>query len=400
MKPQTQLSRGLIPFLTLQLALPIISTDIYLPSLKAISNFFHTNLSQAQLTLTIYFFTFGIVQLIYGPLSDKFGRKPILLLSLSIYTIATLFCIFAATIKMLIVGRCLQALGAGSAILTFAIIRDLYEGEQAAKKIAYMSAVVAISPVIAPIIGGYIQSSLSWQWNFAILFIIAVVLLILCYWLLPETNKSQSSSTFFKRILRDYQSLLVNRNYMSHSLSAAFAFGALFAYVSGAPYVLMNLMGYSSQRFGWIFATAAIGYVFGALFNGRLVAQYGMDAMGRIGIISLVSGAIIMTLLCFCFPSAAFAVVIPQILCEFGISIVVSINISKALQPIPHYAGAGSSLLGFLRFTAAALASCLVMVFRSTTSLPLAFTILGFSLFSLGFSRLGLVKNTKIILAK
>ena len=373
----------LVVLLIMQLALPILSTDIYLPSLKEIGVSLHASSTQVQSTLTCYFFSIGIVQLIYGPLSDRFGRKPMLLLSLLIYILATLICMLATSLQMLILGRCLQALGAGSAILTFAIIRDLYEGKQVAQMIAYMSAVVAISPIVAPIIGSYLQL-LSWRWDFTLLDCIGLILLILCYCLLPETRKCCNTTTsFVKQSLLDYRFLVVNRSYMGNALAAAFAFGALFAYVSGSPYVLINIIQCPPQLFGWLFAIATIGYVLGAIASGKLVSRFGINIICRIGMISLVGGAITMTLLCYLYPINSFTIVIPQLICEFGISIVISTCVSKALQPIPNLAGAGSALLGLLRFLCAAFSSYLITVFHTTTSLSLALTILAFSVVSL-----------------
>lgn len=374
----------LVTLLTLLLALPILSTDIYLPSFNVIKKSLHANEIHVQFTLTAYFFIVSIVQLLYGFLSDRFGRRPLLLLSLCIYITASLWCAFASTIQILILGRCLQALGAGSAILTFAIIRDLYDGQHVAKLIAYMSAVVALSPIVAPIMGGYIQLLLSWRWDFIILAVIGVILLSLCYVLLPETNNSQSNTTsFLKPLDACYSFLFRNRHYISNALAAAFAFAALFAYVSGAPHIFLNLMGYSPQLFGWLFAIATIGYVIGAFVNGKLISHFGIDFVYRIGIGSFVSGAIIMTLLCFISPLYGIAIAISQLLCEFGIAIVIAISITQALQPIPNLAGTGSALIGFLRFLCATFSSYLTAAFQGTTPLPLALIILGFSLLAL-----------------
>jgi DHA1 family bicyclomycin/chloramphenicol resistance-like MFS transporter len=374
---------SLLILLTFLLALPILTTDIYLPSLYQMGEFFSANTQDVQLTLTLYFLTFGIVQLLYGSFSDCFGRKPMVIISLLVYLLATTMCIFASTIDMLIAGRIFQALGAGSAILVFAIIRDMHEGKEVAKLIAYMSGVVAISPIIAPIFGGYIQTYLSWQWNFIILGCVGLVLLIVSAKILPETNKYKDENQIsFMRLFINYQSLIRNKTYMIHALSAAFAFGALFSYISGAPHIFLNLMGYSSDLFGWTFAVAAIGYVLGSFLSGRLTSQFGVTLVFFIGMVSLVGGSLIMLLLCQLFGLTALTVIIPQLVCEFGISIVIPISVTKALQPIPQYAGAGSALIGFMRFTLAAFSSFLTAEFQN--SISLAVIICGFALCAWG----------------
>lgn len=379
MKHKFKSQTNLLILLTFLLALPILSTDIYLPSLHEISKFFSTSHQKVQLTLTLYFLTFGVIQLVYGSLSDCFGRKPIMIISLLIYIFGTTICIYSNSITMLILGRCLQALGTGNAILVFAIVRDMYEGNKVARIIAYMSAVVAISPIIAPIFGGYIQSFLSWQWNFIILWVAGVLLLLVSLVLLPETNKyKRVRISIFINLIKDYHKLLQNRYYMKHALGAAFAFGALFSYISGSHYIFLNLMGYSPKLFGLIFAIAAIGYVLGAFLSGKLIPNFGMNQVFAIGLISLVMGAIIMTVLCYFYRLNSVAILIPQIICEFGISVIVPIAVAKALQPIPECAGAGSSLIGFLRFFCASIASILTMQFQGT--IALALIILGFAM--------------------
>ncbi|MBS0289818.1 MAG: multidrug effflux MFS transporter [Proteobacteria bacterium] len=323
-----------------------------------------------------------VAQLFYGPLSDCFGRKPLFLLSLSIYTIASVICIFSTTIQVFILGRCLQALGSGGAVLVFAIIRDLYEGKQAAKIIAYMSAVVAISPIIGPILGGIIQSLLSWQYNFVVLALIGGFLLLLSRFIAETNQKQKFSAAFSKEIGSHYRYLFTSKRYLSNALSAAFAFGALFAYVSGAPYLFLNLMGYSSATFGWIFAIAAFGYVVGAFVNGKLISRFGVNVMSKIGMLFLVGGGLTISLFCYVYPLNPFAIILPQIMCEFGISVVISTCIAKALQPIPQCAGTGMALLGFLRFLAASGSSAVVMICDCSSALPLAVTVLGCSLLS------------------
>lgn len=378
--------------LTVQLALPILTTDIYLPSLEAMSHYFLTSYQQVQLTLTCYFLMFSAAQLIYGPLSDRYGRKPLVLLSLLIYMLATVCCMLARSVEWLIIGRAFQALGAGSAVLTFAIVRDLYEGESAAKKIAYLCSVVALSPILAPILGGYIQENLSWQWNFAFLGLVSSFLLIGSYHLLPETNHSpRLRSSFLRQFMGDYLHVLKNKHYLSHTLCLSFAIAGLFTYVSGAPYVLLELMKFSPAEFGWIFSAAALGYVLGAFLSGKLLSAFGIDFVLKMGIGSFIGGSILMIYFCYYYPLNAFAFIAPQIICEFGISIIVPLCMAKALQPIPQYAGAGSSFIGFLRFFFAAIASYLVILALSSSAMPLALIILGLSVLSLGSLMVGYV---------
>lgn len=381
----------MIFLLTLLLALPIISTDIYLPSLNEMSIIFNAGAEETQLTLTVYFFIFCLVQLIYGPLSDHFGRKPVLLSSLLIYILGTVLCIYSPTIQVFTLGRAIQAFGAGSAILIFAIIRDLYEGERVTKMIAYMSAVVALSPIVAPIVGGYIQASWSWQGNFMTLGFFGILAFAMSVCLLPETNKFLVKKNF-KQLFHNYRSLLMNVNFMANALCAAGAFGALFAYVSASHYLFMNLMGYSPQLFGWTFAVAAMGYVLGALMSGRLISTFGMEKIFGIGMLSLLGGGVSMVLMCYIFPLNVFAILMPQLVCEFGISMIIPIAVTKALQPIPQCAGSGSALIGFLRFLFASFSSYFAFAFQNGNALPLALIILGFSLGSLVASKFSIRK--------
>lgn len=372
------LNLKILILLTLLLALPITTTDIYLPSIYSIQDFFKSDIFSVQLTLTVYFIVFSCIQLIYGFLSDLFGRKIITLWSLAIYILGTLICIVSQTIETLIAGRIIQALGAGSAITVFAVIRDSYESVAVARIISYMSAVVAISPIIAPIIGGFLQTIFCWQANFIFLLLVSIILFLSAVYILPET-KRHSQIGGAKTLITNYVNLAINTNYIPYAFGAAFAFGALFSYISGAPHIFLNLLGYSPEHFAIVFAIAAIGYVFGSLINPKLINIFGINKVLYIGIINIIFGGIIMCLFCLYTDNAvlAFGIIASQLICEFGISVTVPICTTKALQPVPENAGQASALIGFMRFICAALASILMSQLQHPVFMALIILLFG-----------------------
>lgn len=352
------LNLKILILLTLLLSLPITTTDIYLPSIYSIQDFFKSDIFSVQLTLTAYFIVFSCIQLIYGFLSDVFGRKVITLWSLAIYILGTLICVVSQTIEILIAGRIIQALGAGSAITVFAVIRDSCESVAIARIISYMSAVVAISPIIAPIIGGFLQTNFCWQASFIFLLIVSIILFLSVVCIFPETKRHCQTGSI-NTLITNYVNLAINKNYIPYAFGAAFAFGALFAYISGAPHIFLNFLGYSPKYFAIVFAIAAIGYVFGSLINPKLISIFGIDKTLYIGIINIILGGTMMYLFCLYADNAilAFGIIASQLICEFGISITVPICTTKDLQPVPEIAGQASALIGFMRFICAALAS-------------------------------------------
>lgn len=362
-----------IVLLILLLALPIVSTDIYLPSMSAIMSDFGANGENVQFTLTAYFLVFSCVQLFYGFLSDLVGRRKVILGSLVVYVSGTLVCCTAHSTAWLICGRCLQGLGAGSAVVVFAIVRDLYSGHQAAKKLSLMSGVVALSPIIAPVIGGYLQAYLGWRANFLFLLVIGVTLLVTSVFRLRET-KPTTTPFGIGSFLSNYRGLFVNPSYTYHALAAACAFGALFTYVSAAPFIFLSVFGYSPEQFGLIFAVAALGYVAGSLLNPILIAKGGLDLSLVTGSCALLAGGALMMLGAW----SVTIVITAQVIAELGIAVVVPVCTTKALQPIPNMAGQGSALIGFLRFVCAGLASWMMAAVPNPMHMAAGIMVFGF----------------------
>ncbi len=265
------------------------------------------------------------------------------------------------------------------------MIRDLYQGPQVARIAAYLISVASISPIIAPVIGGYVQSILPWQWNFVLLLSISGILFILSFFFLPETKApTQHEKSVTGEIFSNYLKLLRDKNFMRPAFGAAFAFGALFVFVSGSHRLFLTLMNIPPKQFGQIYAVVAFGYMLGSFLTGKLTPRLGMNRIFALGYGALILGSLAMVGLNQLYPLNVTAIVVPQFVCEVGIAMIIPITMTRALMPIPAYAGTGSALIGFIRFVFAAVASLMTMDINS--SVALGVITLVFALGSLCFA--------------
>ena len=228
------------------------SMDIYLASMPTMTTALHASTAEVQLTLSVYMYGWGIAQLFAGPVSDRFGRRPTLLASLTVFVAASLVCALSRDVYMLIGARLVQALAiAALAVVPRAAVRDLYSGEKAAHTLALMSVVLGIAPVVAPIVGSNLHVWLGWQSNFVAVALYGAVLW-LCVWrALPETLASKDARAIAPRVLvANYRRLLASPVYVGYVLVAAFGFSGLFAFLAGSAFVFENVMGQSAQGFG------------------------------------------------------------------------------------------------------------------------------------------------------
>jgi DHA1 family bicyclomycin/chloramphenicol resistance-like MFS transporter len=275
LRPDTLALTALLALLT---AVGPMSVDLYLPSLPELGRVFGASVPQVQLTLSGYLFCFAIGQIVFGPISDHVGRKPVLLAALSLYVAICLSCVFATSIEMLIVLRCLQALGvAGAPVLARAIVRDLYQGVRAGRELARMGSITALAPVVAPSLGGVLQATFGWRASFLGMAALGLCAILLVTRLLPETMKQRPQEPMsLLSIVRRYGVFLGHRNFRIYLAIVAASYGGLFAWISGSSFVLQDLYGLSSLVFGVVFAAATLGYGLGTLLAARLVGRIGI----------------------------------------------------------------------------------------------------------------------------
>ena len=351
-----------------------LTTDMYLPSLPDIARLLGATTAQTQLTISSYLVGFAVGQILYGPLADRHGRKPVLMGAMALYCAASLACALSTSIEMLIAARALQALGgAGGIVLARAIVRDLYSGARAGRELSLIGAVMALAPVFAPLIGGVLQTAFGWRSVFFTLVGGGLVGAAIVWPLLPETLSQRAAEPVSPAsMFRSYRVVARNPAYLAYLGLATTSFAGLFAWISGSSFVLQYLYGLTPFEFGVAFAVGSVGYMAGTTLAARLVMRHGVDATLGFGAAAMAGGGIAMVLAVAFGLASAAALVLPMALYLSGLGMVLPQAIAGAMTPFPERAGAASAFLGFVQQSAAALCGAMVGMLLGATAWPLA----------------------------
>ncbi len=254
-----------------------MAMNMFLPSLPAMTKYFATDYRLMQLSVALFLGVNGALQIIVGPLSDRFGRRPVLIGGYLIFLAATLGCIYAPSVEIFLSFRMLQAGIVVSMVLSRAIIRDMYDQAQAASMIGYVTMGMAVVPMITPAIGGYLDEAFGWQANFWAFMLAGALTLALIWFDSGETNLTPTAS--FAQQFADYPELLTSPRFWGYALAAAFSSGAFFAYLGGAPYIGSELFSLSPSVLGLLFGAPALGYIAGNFISGRASVRLGVNTM-------------------------------------------------------------------------------------------------------------------------
>ncbi|WP_370224245.1 multidrug effflux MFS transporter [Cytobacillus sp.] len=326
-----------------------LSIDMYLPALPDIAIDLHTKPSLVQLSLTFFLLGLSLGQLLAGPLSDVRGRRKPLLLGLLIYFAVSLLCAFSQSIWGLIVLRFIQGLaGAAGIVISRAIVRDLYSGTELTKFFSLLALVNGVAPILAPIIGGQLLRIAPWQGVFIVLSVIGLVMFLVVLFGLPETLADDSRSQGgIKNTLTTFQQLLLDRSFIGYALSQGLVFAAMFAYISGSPFVLQNIYGASPQMFSLIFAINGLGIIISSQITGRLAGRISERKLFTAGICISFMGAIAL-LIMLLLDAGLYAILPPLFFVVSSIGVVSTSGFSLAMQNQGKSAGSASALLGVL----------------------------------------------------
>ena len=363
----------LILILGLLTAIGPFSIDMYLPAFPAIAKGLHTTVANVTLSLSSFFIGISFGQLLYGPLLERFGRKKPLYAGLCIYLIASIGCALAASVNALIVLRLLQALGGCVGMVAArAMVRDLFEVKENAKVFSMLMLVVAVSPIIAPTLGGYITSLLGWRYVFVMLIIVDIIVIISAYFLLPESKKADPNFSLRPGpILKNFSGVITHPQFYTYALTAAISAAGLYAYIGGSPHVFMEIFHVTEKQYGWIFALIAMGLIGASQVNSLLLRNYTSEQLIRIALFCQSIIGISMVCLTLLGWSDLFAIIflIFIFLCTQGF---VFPNASAlSLAAFGHTAGSASALLGGIQMTIGACTSALVSILQNHTALPM-----------------------------
>lgn len=354
-----------------------MATDIYVPSMPSIGRLFGVGTAQVQLTLSSYLVGYALGQVVYGPIADRFGRRPALLLALALFCAASLCCAVATGIETLIAARGLQALGAaGVVLLPRAIVRDLHTGDAAGRELSRIGAIMSIVPVIAPLIGGVVQMTFGWRANFLVVVSVGIAAAAIVWRSLPETLQSRAAGPVrLAETLRHWRVLAGDRTFLAHAGILGCSYGVVFAWISGSPFVLQNLYGLSPFAFSIAYAVACGGALAGGSIAASLAMRIGLDRTMALGALCLAAGGLaMMACLALGLPPVA-SLVLSMVICHAGNMLTTPQAVAGALTPFPHCAGTASSLLGLVQQISAALAGTLVGLTLGRSAWPLAIAI-------------------------
>jgi Bcr/CflA subfamily drug resistance transporter len=394
---QEQKSITLLLFLILVIiaTLADITADMYVPSLPAITQALNSSPSAVQLTLSFYLMGFGLAHLVYGPLSDRIGRRKPLLFGISLAVIGGVTALFANSVWVLIIGRFLQGCGlAACNAIGRALMRDVLSGTHLARIGSLMGMAMVFVMAASPTLGGYLQRYFSWRATFLVLSAYTAIVWLILYFKLPETNRNLNpTATRIKMMAQNYSLLIRNSLFMSYTLCTSFAYAGILSYLTAAPFLLQQVVGLTPVQFGWLSFVVGGAIFTSAYINSQMVMKKGIANMVLLGICCMLSGSLLMLLFASLGKINTVVIMLPVAIFCLGAGLCCANAQAGALLHVNHIAGIASALYGCFQIITAALTSSIVAILHEVNQMPLALMLSILSLLSLLFWIFGIYQQ-------
>jgi DHA1 family bicyclomycin/chloramphenicol resistance-like MFS transporter len=351
-----------------------LSIDMYLPSLPTIQTDLGVSAADVQLTLSSFLIGFSLGQLFYGPLSDRFGRKPVLLSGVLLYAVTSLLCAITTGIEALILVRFFQAFGCGAGIvLSRAIVRDYFPADETARLVSLMTIITLVGPLLSPIVGGYLLVLAGWRSVFWLLTAIGVVFSLIVMFAIRESHpKEQRQHLDIIGTFKAYLKVLCHKRAFGYIACVAMGSGVMFAYLISAPFIIISLFTVPAVYFGYIHGLVVISLILGVYINSKLVNKRGIDVMIAHGLLVRLLGAILLLLFAVFETGGLIGFIAAVILCIAPNAMIMA-NVSTALMVIfPNITGTTSAVLGAIAIAIGAVTAAVVGVFHAESIVPAA----------------------------
>jgi DHA1 family bicyclomycin/chloramphenicol resistance-like MFS transporter len=349
-----------------------LSVDMYLPGLPALARQFQASPGAVQLTLSSFFAGIALGQLFYGPICDRYGRKPPLYVGGVLFVLASAGCALATDVNSLVAMRFIQAIGCcAGMVMPRAMVRDLFEPQQAARMFSMLMLVMGVAPILAPLIGGYVLLWFGWPAIFWGLAAYATVVLVAAHFL-PETHRpAEPAMLGVAGALRGYAAVLADRRFLGYALAGALPIAGMFAYIAGSPFVFIELFGVPAQHFGWFFGANAAGFIAASQVNALLLRRYPAGSiLAAAGWACAAAGLLLLTMAATGWGGLA-GIVVALFLCLAPMGMVLPNAAACALAGHGARAGTAAAVLGILQFGGGGLTSAAIGAIAADSALPM-----------------------------
>lgn len=376
-KPRDMRPAAFIALMAGVVAYGAAAMDVYVPSMPSMATALATDATHVQLTMSLFVIGYAASQLVYGPISDRFGRRRVLITGTVIFVAASFAAAFATSIEMLIACRVVQAFGACSGpVVGRAIVRDRYGREGAARIFSYLGMAMVTTPILAPIIGGWLEVGFGWRANFHFMTGFGVVALVAILLLLDESLAAPNRDALRpSHLIRNYAGLLVNPRFLGYALTIACTFGGVMAFITGSSFVLIDLAGVDPPTYGLLFGLTAAGFVIGSFVSARRTRRWGIARCIRYGATINVVAATAMAALSLAGVFGVWTIVAPMVVISIANGLIFPNCQAGAIGPFAHMAATAAALVGSMMMATSFVVATVIAAAYDGTGRPMTLAI-------------------------